>query len=447
MKKLDNLRWIVFAVVILGMAASAVALFGMRDRMREVGIENPHGPIWFTTGVEHDVSRVESTLTDFARGRTDPAEVALRFDILWSRLAQISQGAVADKLETYGVDVSPFDDLRALLAETEDRIMGLDPAMRREGFALADEFRAVLPGLREVSLETLNASAKEARTWRERLLTVSDGSMILSGALGFGVLLLALGFALESLHTRKELKVKKALLEEARVADLAKSQFISVVNHELRAPLSTMNGAIVALDAGVGRDMPEKFAKLIRMARTGCVQLTGLVNDLLEADNYASGQMDYKFETAGLAELLKAQISENQAYAKAFGVEIVAEEIDKDLRIEGDLRRLAQVVSNLLTNAAKFSKPGDKVSVSLRRDGGQAILAVRDTGRGIPDGLRDRIFERFFQADDSAERERGGIGLGLSIVRSIVEAHRGQVTLDSTPGRGTTFFVKLPTAA
>ncbi len=449
MTRFDRIRWLVFAVVIAGMAASVVALVGMRDGMREIGLENPNGPIWFTTGVEYDVARVEGTLTDFARGSADQDEVALRFDILWSRLSQIGKGAAAQKLDGYDIDVTAYDDLRALLTRVEGQVATLDDVARREAFALADEFRAFLPGLRQISLATLDASAAAATGWRDRLLSVSDNSLILSGALGVGVLLLAFGFALESQHTRRELRLKKALLEEAQVADLAKTQFIAVVNHELRGPLSTLNSAIYALDISVGKDMPPKFVKLVRTARTGSAQLTSLVNDLLEADTYATGQSDYAFETAGLAELLKAQISVNQPYARAFGVEIVAEELDRDLRVDGDLRRLGQVVSNLLTNAAKFSNPGDKVSVSLKRVGGKVVLAVKDTGRGIPEALRERIFERFFQADDAPGRERSGIGLGigLSIVRSVVEAHRGEVTFESTPGRGTTFFVRLPEAA
>jgi len=160
---------------------------------------------------------------------------------------------------------------------------------------------------------------------------------------------------------------------------------------------------------------------------------------ILEAE-----RRELKPEQVDLADLIHTLMADFQAAAEQVGLALAAE-VALDLPpLFGDPHHLRRVLDNLLGNALKFTPAGGTVTVRLWRDGGEAVLEVADTGVGIPRGQLDRIFERFYQVDGSTSRRYGGTGLGLALVKEVIEAHSGTVGVESEPGRGSTFTVRLP---
>lgn len=227
-------------------------------------------------------------------------------------------------------------------------------------------------------------------------------------------------------------------------ADRAKDEFISTMNHELRTPLTSIKGSLSLLASGVGGSLAPRAGELIKIAHDNSDRLIGLINDILDAQKIASGMMDYSFNPLELGPFLVEAIEANKGFGDIYQVNFVIGEMVSSAWVNGDRARLMQVMANLLSNAAKFSPPNEQVEITLKGRNGFYRVAVHDMGPGIPPAFRNRIFERFSQADGTDQRHRGGTGLGLSICRSIVEAHRGVIGFECDAGRGTTFYVDLP---
>ena len=233
-------------------------------------------------------------------------------------------------------------------------------------------------------------------------------------------------------------------ITERKVADRAKAEFISTVSHELRTPLTSIKGALSLIEAGAGGNLPAETATLVSLANRNCDRLVLLINDLLDLDRLSSGEIHLKMEPLRLADLVREAIEANRGYGEEFGVRFDATHLEDSAVVRGDRMRLRQVLDNLMSNAAKFSNRDDRVELSVSREDDVAVISVRDYGVGIPEDARDRIFERFTQADSSDQRQKGGTGLGLNIARSIIGLHRGEISFTSRLGEGTEFFVRLP---
>jgi CheY-like chemotaxis protein len=183
---------------------------------------------------------------------------------------------------------------------------------------------------------------------------------------------------------------------------------------------------------------------LLDIANNNCERLIPLVNDILDLDKMASGKMRFDVKQHSLARIVRLAVDEMQPYAQKLNVSIALSRVDSGLTVAVDEMRLIQVLSNLISNAAKFSPPGSQVSVDVQAKGGRVKLFVRDPGSGIPEAFRARIFEKFSQADSSSTRRAGGTGLGLHITRQIVERMNGSIGFETEVGRGTTFWVDFP---
>jgi PAS domain S-box-containing protein len=234
-------------------------------------------------------------------------------------------------------------------------------------------------------------------------------------------------------------------ITERKRAESVKDEFISTVSHELRTPLSAIHASVDLLRRALDGGSPsEQAARLVDIARRNSDRLVRLIDDLLDVQKIEAGKMTLRLEPLDLAGLVQRAVEDNQPYADNFGVRLILPGEIPDARVRGDEIRLLQVMTNLLSNAAKYSPRDGVVEVGLERGAGVVRVSVRDHGPGIPEAFRDRIFERFCRADSSLSRERGGTGLGLNIARSIVEMHGGQIGFDTRPGEGTTFFFELP---
>lgn len=232
-----------------------------------------------------------------------------------------------------------------------------------------------------------------------------------------------------------------------REVDRLKSEFTAVVSHELRTPLTSIRGSLGLILGALSGSLPAKVRELLDIAQNNCERLVLLVNDILDIEKFSAGQMRFDIQTLPLAAVTLQAVEANEGYARKFNTHIELAAIDPDCFVAVDPERFIQVMSNLLSNAAKYSPPGGRVRVFSERRGGAVRLCVRDEGPGIPETFRDRIFEKFSQADSSATRAKGGTGLGLHIARRFIEHMQGRIGFDSEPGRGATFWVELPMAA
>lgn len=245
--------------------------------------------------------------------------------------------------------------------------------------------------------------------------------------------------------TVQDITDRKRLERELSEADRRKDVFLAVLAHELRAPLNTILMSAQVLEH-IHSDNPHAGGASAALRRAVAAQ-TRLVEDLLDVSRIVSGKLHMKTEAVDLAAVVRAVVDDVLSLARARDVALelrVAAEIGT---VEGDALRLRQVVENLLTNAIKFTPHGGHVWVHLEGTDGKAQLTVQDTGIGIPAEILPRIFSMFVQADASVAQGHRGLGLGLSIVRRLVEAHGGEVQVESAgEGDGACFRVLLPTS-
>jgi len=247
---------------------------------------------------------------------------------------------------------------------------------------------------------------------------------------------------------RRDLKRLEDLeMEHARTkaALVVKSQFVAIVSHELRTPLTSIKGSLDLVNSGKFGDLPLKVEKLLEVAGRNTQRLATLVDDLLDMQKLEEGQIKFEKETIELSTFITDAIESHQGLAKRYNVRLVADTLTGRLVYANtDRSRLMQVVGNMISNAAKFSRADGDVDIWLVADKGRARISVRDHGIGIPDGAKDQVFGRFTQIDSSEQRKFGGAGLGLNISREIIAALGGTIDYESTLGVGTTFFVEVP---
>jgi signal transduction histidine kinase/CheY-like chemotaxis protein len=240
---------------------------------------------------------------------------------------------------------------------------------------------------------------------------------------------------------RRQYEVRDLLLElEQGVRD--RDHFLAMLGHELRNPLGAILASIQLMERK-GSIIDGERAVILRQTRL----LSRLVDDLLDVSRVTSGKIALDRSRVDLGELVARSIASHASQAGEGGV-AVSLTAEEPLVVEGDLVRLEQVVHNLLTNALKYTPPGGRVNVRLSRRGEDAELRMEDTGVGMDPEILPRVFDLFTQADNTLDRAHGGLGIGLTLVRSLVELHGGTVRAESEGrGRGSTFVVHLPAAA
>jgi PAS domain S-box-containing protein len=231
-------------------------------------------------------------------------------------------------------------------------------------------------------------------------------------------------------------------ITERREAERAKNEFTAVVSHELRTPLTSIRGSLGLLESGALGELPEKGQRMIQIAIENTDRLVRLINDILDLERINAGSIDMRHEPCDAAQLVAQVVEEMQPVAGAGGLRL--ESSCAPITLLADADRIHQVLTNLVSNAIKFSDSGETVSISAELSDGMVLFRVTDKGRGIPDDMLESIFERFSQVDTSDSREKGGTGLGLSICNTIVEHHRGRIWVESKLGEGSVFSFVLP---
>jgi signal transduction histidine kinase/ActR/RegA family two-component response regulator len=336
----------------------------------------------------------------------------------------------------------------ALWEGVEHRCAALNPAYRalteeraRVGATFAELFSddaAALAALDEVYRSGLAADIPERRVAERYVATtlraVRDADGAITGVLAVDV------------DVTAQFEAKSALEESRAAADAAsraKDEFLAMLGHELRNPLAPILTALEVMRSRPDRPNERERAVIDRQTR----HLLRLVDDMLDISRITRGMLEIRRERADIAELIARSIEIAAPLVEQRKHELVTE-VQHNLIVDGDTARLVQVLANLITNAAKYTEQGGNIRVTAARDDRDAIITVRDTGRGIDPELIPHVFEMFVQEKQQLGRPQGGLGLGLAIVRSIVELHGGTVTASSAgPGLGSELVVRLPLAA
>ncbi|MBZ2188901.1 PAS domain-containing protein [Alcanivorax sp. JB21] len=232
--------------------------------------------------------------------------------------------------------------------------------------------------------------------------------------------------------------------EEMRT-DILKRNFVSTVSHELRTPLTAIFGSLGLVTQGALGELSPQISKILGIAYKNAERLIALINDLLDMEKLISGSVDIQISGVDGVAALKDAIEANTGYGEQYGVRFSLADA-APLTLMADKSKLQQVLANLLSNAAKFSHTGGSVTLSLTRDGDKGVIAIADTGEGIPTAFHHKVFEKFSQADSSDIKKKGGTGLGLAISRELVDKMHGRIWFESNVGQGTTFYVALPLA-
>ncbi len=240
------------------------------------------------------------------------------------------------------------------------------------------------------------------------------------------------------------LVIQMADLTEARKMDRMKSEFISTVSHELRTPLTSIRGTLGLVNQPFAGTLTEGGRELVTIAADNCERLIALINDILDIDKIGSGEMRLDMRVHDIASLVEKAIRANEGYADKFGVRIDHGPLPNNCRVTIDESRFVQIMSNLMSNAIKFSGDSDHIDVRVKETGvGKVRISVIDHGAGIAPEFQGRIFGRFAQADSSVARSKNGTGLGLHISRLLVEAMEGEIDFYSELGAGTTFWIEF----
>lgn len=249
--------------------------------------------------------------------------------------------------------------------------------------------------------------------------------------------------------TNVDIDQQKIMEATAEAASRAKDEFLAMLGHELRNPLAPIQTALDLMRLRIPGVAEQERAIIERQVK----HLTRLVDDLLDVSRITQGKIELRREPTELSEVVARAVELASPLLEKKSHQLTVDVPERDLTVRGDPTRLAQVVANVLTNAAKYTEPGGEISIrGERRSGGEApgdgpriSLRIRDNGIGISEDMRSRIFDLFTQERQAFDRAQGGLGLGLAIARSIVEMHGGTIAAHSEGlGRGSEFVIELP---
>lgn len=236
-------------------------------------------------------------------------------------------------------------------------------------------------------------------------------------------------------------------VHERHKIDEMKNQFISTVSHELRTPLTSIAGALGLILGGATGPLSDRTVPMLDIARRNSEQLRRLIDDLLDIEKLVSGNMVIDARLQEVETPVREALEQIKPVADESGIELKFGALTPGLRARFDSHRLSQAMANLLSNAIKFSPKGGVVDVAIRECQGQIRLEVSDQGPGIPASFRDRVFQKFAQANATASRSREGTGLGLAITRELMNAMGGEGGFESEEGNGACFWLGLPLAS
>jgi PAS domain S-box-containing protein len=352
------------------------------------------------------------------------------------RAIRESEGRLTLALESSGLALFDWDLRSGLvhLGKEWNVILGgapqpsVTPIQKLDRLVHADDRPALEEGVRKLLRGEIASYRLEQRVqcldgqwkWIESVAKVSERD--------------AAGRAVRVTGTNADISERKAVGE-------LKNAFIANVSHELRTPLAGIIASVELLKEGAAGDLPAQAMKFVEMAHGNGERLAALISDILDLERIESGRLSLNIEPIDAGKLLEQATELNAAYAARYKAALKLE-YAPGLAVAGDRDRLLQVLTNLISNAAKFSPEGGAISVQAKASGRRVRISVSDQGPGIPEAFRAKLFGKFEQA----QHDKGGTGLGLAITKAMVEKMGGEIGCDSTPGQGATFWLELPAA-
>jgi PAS domain S-box-containing protein len=248
---------------------------------------------------------------------------------------------------------------------------------------------------------------------------------------------------LENITEKKQASQFRIEKEAAEAAAQTKSEFLANMSHEIRTPLNAILGYTELVLDGIYGDVPENIQEVLQRVAKNGHHLLGLINDVLDLSKIEAGQLVLSLNDYSMQEVVQTVFTAVESLAAEKNLELkvsVSSELDSG---KGDEQRIVQVLLNLVGNAIKFTEAGE-VRLEVKDSNGTFLVSVSDTGPGLSEVDKQRIFEEFHQADSSRTRKKGGTGLGLSIAKRIVEMHGGRIWVESDLGKGSTFWFTIP---
>ncbi|MFC4258030.1 PAS domain-containing protein [Marinobacter lacisalsi] len=337
------------------------------------------------------------------------------------------------ELSPIGIALTDFESGRIL--DVNDALLQPTGFSRSEFMALSTE--DLLPDrhrqLRKTSIQELKTN------WR-----FGPYECEIAGAKGSHFPAVVQGMLISSASDRPLVWTLVEDISERKKVDRMKSEFISTVSHELRTPLTSISGSLSLVANEVLGELPDRVRELVSIAARNSDQLRRLIDDLLDMEKLLSGQMTFVPRPHCIETLTRETLEQLETYALDKQVAVTLMVSDPDIEATVDGQRLQQALSNLFSNAIKFSPTEGEVAVTITATSTAVTVDVSDQGPGIPDEFRSRIFQKFAQADGSMNRSQGGTGLGLAITREIMLQMGGEVGFESTPGHGARFWLTFP---
>ncbi len=415
-------------------AELAAAATQQTPRRFEFDYAPPHR--WFEAAIYPAARGVAVLITDITERKASEDALRLRTAQFETLLQEAPLGMYLVDAELRIREVNPiarpvFGGVPDLLGRDVDEVMRMlwpaalaDETMRMLRHTLKTGESHVIPERIE---RRLDREQDEYYEWLIHRIPLTDGN--------FGVVCY---FRDISAHVRAR--------QQLQTADRQKDEFLAMLAHELRNPLAPIYTASEILSRTL-RDQPQVQAAIATIKRQAG-QLTRLVDDLLDVSRITNGRIDLKRETLDLSQVIAQALETVEPLMREKQHHVHITPSHRPLTVSGDFVRLAQCVINLLTNAAKYTDVGGQIRVETRVEAGNAVIAVVDTGVGMSAELLPRVFDLFVQSDRTLDRSEGGLGIGLSVVKRLVEMHGGQVGARSAGiGYGSTFELRLPMVA
>lgn len=411
--------------VVLGVLATALLTAAVTRPLREV-IEATRA-----------MTRGEPAPLLPVRTSDEVGELAAAFNEMTDRLREttVSRDELDLILETMG-ECLVVTDVNGAITRVNKKACELSQYSEEELIGL--NCRRLFPAPAGTS-SLLQAASSEGRPHGlEASLTTASGGSV-------PVLVSVAALAPAGERPRGFVLVAADLSERLRI-EHQKDEFVTMVHHEVRTPLTAVRGAIGLLSGGVAGKLGDSARELVDIAHRNCERMERLVGDIMASRKLDAGRMEFRFAEVAPMHLVQQAVEATSAYGQKYGVRFVIEGDFGDAMVRVDPDRLIQVLNNVLSNAVRFSPAGEIVRVTASRARGMARVAVRDRGPGIADEFRDRVFEKFARADDGSWRHRSGTGLGMSISKAIIGELGGSISFETETGVGTVFFVDIPEA-